>query len=95
MTGDQLRTVIGFESNLKIGDPVRINWTNSGHCYSALGTVCKINKNTVKATLSTAITGTSDPCGQVIQAPKLTMGSMAKWSVNNRVEPVDGYPKSP
>lgn len=91
MTGNELRTVADFETNLAVGTPVRVRWTNSGYYFNAVGKIAKINAKSVRVTLDHDVPGHSGgyKAGREILAPKLL--NLRDWSCNNRVEPVDGY----
>jgi hypothetical protein len=78
-----------FERELKVGDKVRVHWTNCGSYYAAPATVARINDKSIVVTLDEAVdtlTGLGGyPVGQKIKVPRL--GS-AGWSANNCVNPL-------
>lgn len=92
MTREECSSVVDFESNLTIGQRVRINWTNSHRYFTAVGSVAKINRASVIVVINDEVPHEYG-FDQAIKAPLLAMGtsSMKSWSANNRVEPVGGY----
>lgn len=91
MTGDQLKLVSAFEDSLKVGDPVKVCWTNSGYKFSGTGVMAKINTKSFVVTLSTDVSiswNEKYSQGQRITVPRID--NIRLWSGNNRVEPVGG-----
>ena len=93
MTAVDFQTVIKFEDGLRVGNEVRIKWTNSNAFWSGRGILKQINRQSFIVTLSEEVGGPDYyPAGNKIKAPRLSMGSgMKLWSCNNRLEPVGGY----
>ena len=74
-----------FESHLMRGSLVIVRWTNCGNQWQAPGWVSKLNRRSLRVTLSEAIEG-HYPTGQEIIIPR----SLAKeWSTSNCVLPND------
>jgi len=94
MTADQFRTVIDFEQGLQEGDKVRIRWTNCHNFYDGIGIVVRVNAKSIRVKLTEYVpypTGEYEgyPAGREITAPRIA--NIKMWSVNNRVEPVNGF----
>ncbi len=92
---NRLKVICDFEKDLRIGSKVRVRWTNSGRYFAALATISKVNAKSFRATLDEAVDYAKPgdkgyPAGQNMKAP--SFASPVEWSVNNRVEPVEGYP---
>lgn len=90
---DRLRVICDFEKSLRVGSKVRIRWTNSGRYFAGLATISKVNAKSYRATLDEAVATDfygGYPAGQNMKAPSFAAPEL--WSVNNRVEPVEGYP---
>jgi len=45
------KEILEFERNIKVGDKVRVCWTNSYNYYAAVGTITKINQMSVRTSL--------------------------------------------
>ena len=87
MTGTEFKTVIDFEHSLKVGDKVRVNWTNCGLYLTAKATVHKVNAKSVVLTLDEHVVpdhygGWS--AGQKIRVPRIE--AIQLWSCNNCVQ---------
>jgi hypothetical protein len=93
MNGNEYQAVIAFESNLYEGQPVVVRWTNCNRFYHGKGVVAKINAKSVRVKLTEPVPSQigCEPyqAGREIIAPRLA--PKTTWSVNNRIEPVDGY----
>src|SRR5216117_4042331 len=100
MTPNELRTVSDFEQSLTPGKAVLVKWTagSFGH-FKAHATVKRVNRCSVRVTLTEEVSGTTDgwgsyPVGQEIVVPLLqgSLSSLKTWAHFNRCEPVGGYP---
>lgn len=88
---NKMHVICDFEKSLLAGSKVRVSWTNCGRFLSGLATVVKVNGKSIRVKLDEHVSPETYggwPIGQVISAP-LFMNDL--WSINNRVEPVDGY----
>ncbi len=86
----EMKIVHDFETDLAVGKKVQVRWTCSRQHFVGFGKVEKLNKNSVRVTLTEKVE--SYPIGQSIRVPLLTTGTSLKaWSRSNRVEPKGGY----
>lgn len=93
MTGDEFSTVLAFEGGLNRGDKVVVRWTNSGRVFGGHATVSKVNEKSIVTELDHPVGWDhygGYPAGHKIKVDRLFAGA-ARWSVNNRVEPIGGY----
>lgn len=92
MNAAAYRTAWSFEDSLDAGSAVVVRWTSSGAAYVAKATVKRANALSVRVTLDESVPasfGEPYPAGHEVVVPRLD--DIARWSVNNRVEPRDGY----
>lgn len=106
MTSNEFSAVIEFEKNLQPGQPVLAKWTagSFGH-YKATATVKRVNRASVRVTLTEAVVERGQlrglveegkvlyPIGHEIVCPLIVDSGLKKWAHFNRVEPIDGYPQ--
>lgn len=95
MDAREFRNVVDFEASLKPGSIVLARWTNSGRYFKGKATVVRVNAQSVRVRLLEKV-GVDFyggyPEGREIVCPRLAVGSgLAKWSANNRVEPLGGF----
>lgn len=95
MTPTQLNQVCKFEMALTPSQEVTARWTagSFGH-YSAKATVKRVNRASVRVTLTEAVTNAGTivyPVGHEIVCPLLNGSGLDRWTHFNRVEPVGGY----
>ena len=91
MTANELRAVINFEKGLVPGVSVRVRWTNSNRYLAAQAVVLRVNRKSVRVTLTEAVATIplgGWQVGHEIVVPRI---DDKRWSCGNRAEPVDGY----
>lgn len=83
--------VMKWDAALKVGDHVKVRWTNSHNYYAQPGVVVKLNRESVRVALDNDVTAGGQllyPKGREIRVPRCTFNSIKLWSVNNGVFPL-------
>lgn len=86
MTGEQFKTVVEFDANLKIGDIVYFRFTNNNRYRRVQVRIVKLNaKSVIGESLADYVTdlGTYST-GFRFKVPRIT--DMTGWTANNCVE---------
>ncbi|MFH1984589.1 MAG: hypothetical protein ABIL58_22330 [Pseudomonadota bacterium] len=93
MTADEYKTVVGFESGLKPGDPVLERWKVSGWRFAAAATVSKINEKSIVVEINQAIPDPGASGFEYSAGHKIRVDNFSGkgWGYRSRVEPVGGY----
>lgn len=87
-----LRLLWQWLATLKVGDPVRIRWTNCYRYREAQGTISKINEHSVRVRITDAIMEdgkTAYPQGWELTAQLPKGKAMMRWTWNNTILPID------
>lgn len=87
-----LKKQMNFEKSIKIGDKVRIHWTNNYSVYAAEAIVSKINQNSVRAKITDAILRGDKiiyPANHEIISPLCNLSTIDRWSHNNCIKPIE------
>ena len=81
--------LLGWESDVKIGDAVTVRWRGGGSHWSGKGTVSKINAKSVVVTLDEEVGGPNYyPKGHKIRVPMAGTG-IFEWNWDNGIFPLE------
>lgn len=80
-----------WAEKLKVGDRVRLRWTNSGTQWAGTAVLTKVNANSVLGKLEHQVGSASAyPEGRIITVPRPSYATVTgRWSWNNTVLPID------
>lgn len=85
--------VMKFNETLQAGQAGVVRWTNSNNFYKATGTVSKVNKSSLRITLTQDICGLNGVViyrsGRDIIVPRCAFQCIERWSRNNGFFPAD------
>ncbi len=88
MKAEQMRQVLDFERNLKVGSQVVVRWTDEHGRYRGRAVVSQIQSKSYVVKL---LYGTDRfEQGFAVRVPNFLKNPIA-WSQFNRIEPIDGY----
>jgi hypothetical protein len=86
MTTIDVVDVLRFDERLRVGDTVRVRWTNSGYAYEGQGEIVKLNDCSARVKLAEAVE--SYPAGFVVTQDRCNFRTMLRWSPSNAILPV-------